>query len=226
MRFNTRAMATMVLAVSALATACDFKDPLEGVQIKLDVQDAPITVSNASVVAKAGQPAVSTTTVNSPSDIESIDDLKVIRFKPADFTYTNSGAFQTSNAMTMNLTQASGTVSVLVMVAGIPIPGTPIQVTISNNVVTSVTPAALDLRTAVFSKSAIEALINSLPAGSRPALPAGWATMTEAQAKAAIQEALANDSFSLTFVVNATGDLNGTLRINGFSIDALVSSEA
>ena len=223
MRFNRLNIAFLVVAAAAMP-ACDFKDPLENVDIRLDIEDAPIQFSGneGTVTVSTEQANITTANVSMDSDIEEVEDLKVVRLKAEDFSFTPSAGAQASNGF-MSLVQASGQLQLGLLVSGLPVPGFPVTLTIVNNVVTDVSPDEINFSNVVYQKDQIEAMINALPASQRPNLPSNWDNLTVAQAKQLIEDELGKAGFDISIVVNViSGDLNGSLTLGEFSVDAEV----
>ena len=223
MRFNSWKYAFLVVAAAAVP-ACDLKDPLENVDIRLDIKDAPIEFSGneGTVAVSTEQASITTASVSMDADIEEVEDLKVLRIKAEDFTFTPSAGAQASTGF-MNLVQASGQLELGILISGLPVPGFPITLTIVNNVVTDVSPDEITFSNVVYQKEQIEAMINALPESQRPNLPSNWDNLTVAQAKELIEEELGKAGFDISIIVNVlSGDLNGSLTLGEFSVDAEV----
>ena len=131
MRLNSWKYALLVVAAAAMP-ACDIKDPLENVDIRLDIKDAPIQFSGneGSVAVSTEQAGITTASVSMDSDIEEVADLQTIHLDPADFTFTSTAGVVASGNFA-SLVQASGAVRLGILVSGIPVPGFPLTVTLT-----------------------------------------------------------------------------------------------
>ncbi|MEX2611771.1 MAG: hypothetical protein WEA24_17750 [Gemmatimonadota bacterium] len=77
----------LAVAVLLALPACDAKDPLEGVDLILEVEDAPVAIQ-ASIQVVPNQVTSVSTNVGAPSDVKSVQDITSIAVDPADFGYT------------------------------------------------------------------------------------------------------------------------------------------
>lgn len=204
-------LAALVVALPA----CDVTDPLEGVDLILETDDAPVSM-NATVAVVPGEITSTTTTVSKPSEIKSVSDIASLTLKPSDFTFAATSGLRTASA---DASMGSGTIEVMITMNyanhSIRMGGT---VTIVNNVVTDVTPAKyFDLRNfARYKESVIRTMyLFGVP---QPEITA-FETMTVEEVQAALEGAINQGAFSLTVnVTTSSPELTGSLRIGGFSL--------
>lgn len=219
MRNDFRALKAVMAAASLFVLGgCDVTDPLENVDLKLDIKDAPVVLRGESgaVAVQAGTGAAQSTHVSMSSDVDEVSSIQKVSFKPANFTFSGASGYGAGSSA-----NASGTIRFLIAVAGIPIPGMPVTVTVSNNVVTSISPSEIDLASPSYDKGAVEALYGKITAG--PALPSNWSSLTAQQAVKAITDAITTKNFSVHLLVYSD-DLTGRLKVGEFSIDGQAST--
>lgn len=206
------------LAVLGFA-GCDVTDPLKDVELHLDLNEAPVEIpaSFGTVAVAAGQATVTNGTVSNDTDVDRIERLKAITLLPSYFTFTPAAVGSTTGDL-VPLAQ-SGTLSLFVFLNGVPVPGTPVQITIQNDAVTAVSPQRIEIAGATVDVSTVQAFLAALNGVPVP-LAAGWETMTVDQIVARINDALASYSIPISIGVTATGDLDGTLRLSRISFDA------
>lgn len=212
--------AALGLALFALV-GCDVTDPLEDVELRVDISDAPVDISASAgtLTVLAGTATAAGGTVTNDTDIDRIENLEAITIRPAYLTFTPAAASVADDAP---IAAQTGTLSLYAFIAGVPLPcdpALPINVTIEDDVVTAVTPQRCEIGGATIDAATIEAFIASLPPGAI-ALTAGWENFTVNQVVDAINAALASSSIDISIGVTATGDLDGTLRLSQITFDA------
>ncbi len=198
---------------------CDVTDPLKDVELHVDLSEAPVEIpaSFGTVAVTAGQATVTNGTVSNDTDIDRIENLKAITLRPSYLTFTpNDLGGAAGNLVPLAQT---GSVSLFVFFDGVPVPGTPVVVTIQDDVVTAVSPQRIEIAGATIDVSTIQAFLASL-GGVEVRLVDGWETMTVDQVVARINGALVSYSVPISIGVTATGDLDGTLRLSQISFDA------
>ena len=200
-----------------LLSACDFTDPLKDVDLILKAERVPIELKGdkGALTVESGQTTLKKTTFTNDLDVKSIDELKQVQIKPEYFTFTPA-AGKTSEVY-------NGTVRIFVFLDGQPVTlGEPILVTVEDSRVTDVTPKSIEIEGNEINRQAIEDAIDNLPEESRPDLEA-WKELTVDEVIDELEKVLARESFPLTFVVETTGNLSGTITVNQIDIDVLLT---
>jgi type II secretory pathway component HofQ len=146
--------------------------------------------------------------------------LRSIHVEPGFFSFAPStGALTAAGSIAA---AQDGSIRIFLFLGGVPIPGTPVLLTVQNGEVTDVQPREIQIGSATIDESAVESFLAGLPAGSRPELSA-WQSMTIDEVVAEINTALASASIPFAIGVEATGDLSGTLRLSEIQFDAQVA---
>lgn len=220
---NILRRASLSLGVLALI-ACDVTDPLEDVELRLEVQNVPVEIpaSVGTVTVRSGEPTVNAGTATNDTDIDRVEQLKSIELHPSFFSYTptaDSGAAGASAATTA--ATVDGMIRVFIFLGGVPVPGNPVVLTVEDTVVTAVEPQELDIAGSTVNASMIAAFIESLPPESRPQLD-DWQSMTTDEVIDEINTALASGSVPIAIGIEATGELGGTLQLERIEFDAVV----
>lgn len=215
------------LMVMIGVSACDVTNPLEDVELIVDVEDAQVDLggSGIAVAVNPGQPAAQSETVNNDLDIASVNELRQIHLKPEFFSFSPSAAKSSAVA-------ATGTLQIALFINGYPLPDMPITATVVNSVVTNVSPSAIsfDGQTYNVDESAIDDLLERLPANQRPNLQ-DWKGASMSKVVGAINAALESNSIPLSFGIQVTDSdendpLSGELILSAISVDAQVSQGA
>lgn len=208
-------------------SACDVTNPLEDVELIVDVEDAQVDLggSGLSVAVSPDRPSAQSENVQNDLDIASVEELRQINLKPEFFSFHPSASKSSSAA-------ATGTLEITVIIAGYPLPDAPITATIVNGVVTTVTPSEISFLGQTYSvdESAIDDLLALLPADQRPNLE-DWKGASMDQVVSAINGALSSNSIPLSLGIRVTESdendpLTGDLILNSISVDAQVSQGA
>lgn len=205
---------TAVLTFGLLIAACDITNPIEDVSLRLSVTDAAVELGPDAghVAVTGGQTTSSTGNVINQLDISSVELLHQVHILPSYFSYA-SAVGKHASAL------GNGAVELHLFLGGVPIPGSPVVVTILDGTVTNVSPTSIDVHDTTIDKAAIEAALNSLPPSQRPLLR-DWKSMTISQILGEINLALARASFPLVITAVTTGDIHGELVLHTFGIDA------
>ncbi len=213
--------AALSMAVLALG-ACDITDPLKDVDLLLDIEDAPVEIPAelGSVQVSPGEPTANSGTASNDSDIDRVEVLRSIQIEPGFFSFMPATG-SVSGASSIAAAQ-DGSIRIFLFLGGVPIPGTPVLLTVQNAEVVDVQPRQIQLGSATIDQSSVESFLASLPAASRPALSA-WQSMTLDEVVAEMNAALASGSIPFAIGVEATGDLSGTLRLSEIEFDARVA---
>lgn len=223
LRARRAAAAALVLAVAGAACV---SDPFEGVDLILDVTDARVELGavDGTIEVRSGETTVKSSVVANASDIGEVRELRWLAFGLADLSFQASGApaagvvAGAAGAAAHAFSSAasgSGTISLGVFLNGVPVPGTPILVTVTDGVVTQVIPSLLLTASWLVKASELLALLESLPPGSQPDLK-DWENLTLDQVIAEINQGLAAASLPVVLVATADGDLDGSLRLHAF----------
>lgn len=202
-----RSAVAMLALIAFTFSGCDFLASTLGV----DKVNVPTDSFAGTIDINSSQPTLVEGSVN-VGDVKLPDvfDVDKINLAPEDFTFTPNTA-----TGALGKTAASGTITIWIFVNSIPIG--PATLTITNNVVTAVSPTSLAL--VLNNKEALKTAINLLPTQQKQALLAGmnavnWETMTAAQATAAFNTALKSLNFKASVFVQATGGLLGKLKLS------------
>lgn len=222
MRIMTNILRPAALSLGLLVlTACEVTNPLEDVELRLDVQNAPVEIpaSTGTVAVRSGEPTVNSGTATNDTDIERVEQLKSITLDASFFSYTPAAASGAAGATTA--ASVDGTIRLFIFLGGVPVPGTPIVLTVSDAVVTAVEPREVVIAGATVNASTIGAFIESLPPQSRPELD-DWQSMTIDEVIGEINAALSSGSVPIAIGVEATGGLDGSLQLEQIEFDAEV----
>lgn len=204
-------------------TACDVSEPLENVDLILDVPDAPVEMDEASgtVPVRPGETSATNSTVPNETDIKEVRELRTIRLDPSFFSFESAAASASGGPAGSAAGTSSGTITVAVFFNGVPIPGLPVEVTIDDDGVTDVTPSSISLAEASVDAPALTELLDDLPAEEKPSLEA-WEGMSVPDIIERINQGLASRDVPISVVLTNDG-LDGTFRIQKFEFDAQVS---
>lgn len=201
------------------ATGCEISDPLEDVELIVDVQDAEVNLGGGGVgvPVQAGETAATTTSVGNELDVDAVQ-LETINLKPSFFSFSETAK---SGAV-----MDTGTLTLVVSIGSPPngplFPLSPITITITDDVVTNVQPSSISLAGGTYDVAAIQELLNSLPADQRPNMtPLGGLTLNET--KGAIEAALANETGFLFSIIAKSEGVSGSITLDRLSMDARVS---
>ena len=205
-------------------SACEVTDPLEDVELIVDVEDASVDLggSGVGVAVQDGETSASTTAIGNELDVDGVE-LNTVNIKPSFFAFTEGGTAKGASLLD------SGTLTLVVSI-GLP-PNGPlyplpaVTVTIENNVVTDVQPRSISLLGGTYDIPRIQAIIESLPENERPNMTA-LGGLTIAQTKAAAEAALSNATGFLFSIVVQSNGISGTLTLSELSIDARITQGA
>ena len=220
MRLRTRTLAAPLLPLALVAlSACDIKDPLEGVNLRLALTDATVEIPAAAgtVEVRTDRSTVSSGVADNDTDIVEVEELMAIKLQPAFFGLDAAG--DGSSVAEADIAPQSGTIQLFVFLGGVPLPQTPITLTVEENVVVSVEPSTIDISTASVEAAAVADFIASLSPEDVPELNP-W--FTPAQVVAQINAVLAAESIPITIGVITTGSLTGSLTLDQIAFDAEV----
>lgn len=205
----------LLLLVVGLA-ACEIADPLQDVNLVLDVDDAEVDVPPIGIHVAPGAPAVVNETVSPDlADIDDIRDLEAIRLEPRFFGFQADAGKQA----------ASGKLRVVASLGGtFPLPGMPVTVTVVDNVVTDVTPSTLSFEGSTYTLDV--AGVRAVLAKLGPNAPSfgDFENATLDQVEASVNTALQSAGMPVVVIVDVMeGDLSGTMTVSGFTLDAKVA---
>lgn len=215
--FSRLVLGHLLVGTLFLLSACDFTDPLKDVDLLLKAERVPLELSGdkGTLTVESGQTTVKKTTIKNDLDVKSIDELKQVQIKPEYFTFTPA-AGKTGEVY-------NGTVRVFAFLDGQPVTmGEPIVITIEDSRVTDVTPTSIEIEGNEIDRQAIEDALDALPEESRPDLEV-WKELTVDEVIDELEKVLQGESFPLTFVVETTGNLSGTVIVNQIDIDVLLT---
>lgn len=215
--------AALCVALLGLA-ACDITNPLEDVDLILDIDSAPVAIpaSLGTIQVSPNSPRANSGTATNDSDIDHIEELHSITIKPSFLTFTPASASANGNGARMAAAEQDGTIRIFLFLGLVPVPGTPVVVTVQNGAVTDVDPQEIQIGSATIDAASVSSFIESLPADSRPELD-GWQSMTVDEVVDQINASLASGTIPFAFGVETTGDLSGTLRLSELEFDAQVA---
>lgn len=223
-RISVRSVVLLTAGLALLgAAACDVPDPLEGVDLIVDVPDAPVELDAASgtVSIEPGRTVATNSTVANETDIETVRELRSVRLDPSFFSFESSAITTPAGTAAAGAARASGTIVVAVFLNGVPVPGFPVEITVVEDEVTDVSPGSIPIATAEVDAVSLRALLDDLPADETPPLEA-WEEMSLSDIIARINQGLADRDLPVSVVVRSE-ELGGTFRIQRFEFDAQVS---
>jgi len=198
--------------------ACEITDPLEGVDIHLDIEDVPVNINSPAVAVAPGTMTEVNTNVSFAGTVSSVKDISEITLHPSYFTFTPAAGGPGSSAAGG---MASGSLFVAVASGGQPILAVTVHIT--NDVVTGVTPAVADLEAMTASiRANAEAAVAAVPATA--ARFASWRSLTSHQLIETVGSMLTSNDASLTLlVIPFTGNLWGSFSLSQFQLSASVT---
>ena len=201
----------MAVAVLLALPACDAKDPLEGVDLILEVDDAPVAVG-ASMQVVPNQVSSVSINVGASSDIKSVQEITSIMLDPTDFSYTQSAGLRAASSVSA---AASGNINVVLRIGNV---GLAALLTVQDNVVTNVAPRQL-LNLTNFSawKQAVLDIVENMPESQRPDFST-FENMNPEEVKQELVDLLGG-TFQLHIHVHTSNpELTGTLTLSEFSL--------
>lgn len=217
----TRAAALLPL-VASLA-ACDVKNPLEDVNVILNITDSPISLSAVPALGLvAGQASQRSATINTQSPVESVNSVSAIKLAPSFFQFTAS-APAPGAGMAAGSNTVDGTVLVTVRSGTTPLVA--VTLTIANNVVTAVDPSVATLASmAAAYRAKVDAAIAANP--SLAGQFGNYQSLTADQLLANINAVLTSAQTSITVVATVlSGNVTGSLSISQFTVDGQVTAD-
>ena len=215
-------VAALLPLVASLA-ACEVKNPLEDVNVILNITDAPISLSAIPALGLvAGQVSQRTGTVNTQSPVESVNSVSAIKLAPAFFGFTPTAPAPAAG-MAAGSNSVSGTVLVTVRSGTTPLVA--VTLTIVNNVVTAVDPSVATLASmAAAYRSKVDAAIAANP--SLAGQFGSYQGLTADQLLANINAVLTSAQSNITVVATVlSGDVTGSLSISQFTVDGQVTAD-
>jgi hypothetical protein len=224
-------LAAMSLLIAAGLVSCDttgLTDTLDEFGVRIDVEDIDIDFG-AGVTAQVtpGEATIQTQDISNGLSVKSVDSIENLKLAPSMFAFTSSGSSK-STASSKSLAP-SGVIKGYLTLGGFPIPGTPVQITVTDGAVTAVSPSTLLGPNATLDLSAYEAYLNLLPANQRPNLNS-YESLSIDEIRQRIATALSGTripiSFGLTVESSDPNDpLSGSLSINKISFSGNVTAQ-
>ncbi len=213
----------LLFAVVGL-TGCEFSDPLEGFELRFAVEDTDIDLgAGITTQVRPGEATVQTETINSSlsDDIKGINTIANLKLTPTMFTFTASASGKSA--------APSGVVNGYITIGPVPVPGTPIRITVTDGVVTAVSPSTLLGPDATLDTSAYERYLALLPANQRPNLD-DFKSLSVDEIRQRIAAALSGTSFPISFGLtvessNPNDPLTGAIKISGISFSGNVTAK-
>lgn len=223
MRISHALPFALLLSVAGL-TACEFSDPLEGFELRFNVEDTDVDLgAGVTTQVRPGEATIQSESIENSlsSDIKGINSITNIKLAPRMFTFTSSASSKSS--------APSGVIRGFLTLGGFPIPGTPISITVTDGSVTAVSPSTLLGPNATIDLSAYEAYLNLLPANQRPSL-ANYAGLSIDEIRTGIAAALSGTRIPISFGLtvdssNPSDPLTGSLRISQISLSGEVTAK-
>ncbi len=223
MRIPRVILLALLFAVAGL-TACEFSDPLEGFELRFAVEDTDVDLgAGIATQVRPGEATIQSESIDNSlsNDIKGVNSITNLKLAPNMFTFT-AGTSGKSSA-------PSGVIRGFLTLGGFPIPGTPISITVSDGVVSAVSPSTLLGPNATIDLSAYEAYLNLLPANQRPNL-ANYANLSIDEIRTGIAGALSGTRIPISFGLtvessNPNDPLTGSLRINQISLSGEVTAK-
>lgn len=224
-RPSSRAARWLCLPLLALGlAACDVSTDLDDLDVILQVDDLPVDLgAGITAQVRPGEPTVATADVPTDFDVESIDELDAITLRPGMFTFTAAAARGGAGGAAA----PSGTITGYVFVGGVPVPGTPVTLTVTDGTVTAVSPEVVASAASTIDRAAVEAFIDSLPGAERPDL-ADWQSLSVDEIRAQISAALAGASLPIAFGLEVTSSnpddpLTGSITLSELDVSATIT---
>jgi hypothetical protein len=210
--------ALAVLGLAAAAAGCDLTAPLEDLSVIAAVENVIIDVDPAArtLPLVGGRTTAGSGTVHVDLEVDSIAAVQRLGIEPSYLTYAAA-------PVAAGGPQDAGTAELFLFIGGVPVPGSPVRVTIAGGRIAGVAPSSLDLRAGALDREAVAQALQSISVGTAPALEP-WPGMTDAAVRAEIQAALAQPTVPFAIVARATGSLRGGLEVRQFAVDLLVVS--
>lgn len=214
--------AAILLLATATQLACDIKDPLEGVNVRLKLDDAPVELDGPILTIVPGQLSEQVKTVTIDEPIESLDEFTGVTLSPSSIAYTPGSAVMAGD-MANSSSAASGELGVWVYMKNPTRYLMGARITVVNNTVTAIEPAAVTAPALVNTMKALaQQSIAAVPNSS--AILSAAQNLTLAELTATLNALLTSQNIQLGFgVVNLSGNLTGTIQIKNFKIDAEVT---
>jgi hypothetical protein len=215
MKTKLRILPTAALLLAVVLPACDIKSPTDGISVRLNVRDEPVSLGAVGAVqVRPGQVTERSGTITGSTSIASVDALQAIKLQPSFFSF-QAAAGDRAQAM------ASGTADVIVMSGQSTL--LVVVVTVVNNVVTAVNPTTANGETMASHVRTRCAALNAVVPGTCARL-GNAANLTADQLVASINAVLAAAQSPITvLVVPTSGDLSGSLQVSQFTVDATVT---
>jgi hypothetical protein len=219
--------AAAALLIAFSSAACEVKNPFDGVNIRLRMQDTPFRLTGLpGVQVTPGQVRTVSASVAIAGRVESIDEIHAIRLSPASFAFTptpgtglageiaglGAGAGSAANTGVVQLLLRDGP---KVLIAA--------QVTVTNNVVTAVSPSVASVQEMSTSiRTQVQQAVNANPGSS--AQFGNWQNMTGETLLANINDLLTQSQATLTLVAAVvSGNVSGSIQLREFSLDGIAS---
>lgn len=216
---------SVALSIAAVGmTACEITNPLEDVDLLVEVQDAPVEIpaSLGSVAVRPDEPTANSGTATNSSDIDRIEELRSIKLQPRFFSFTPASAVSAGPSARAVAAAQDGTIRLFLFLGGVPVPGTPVVVSIENGDVVGVNPEVIQIGSATVDKSSVGSFVESLDLADRPDLE-DWQSMTVDEMVETLNTSLASGSIPFAIGVETTGDVTGTLQLSEIQFDAQVA---
>ena len=210
--------AALLLFFGATLTACDVRNPLDGVDVRLAIHEAKVDLSGLGALPLVvGQVTERTSIVDVAEAVKSLDAVHGIKLDPAYLTFTPAVGDATAASA-----PPSGTVLVALRAGHRPLLA--VIVTVTDGQVTGIDPrsATLEIAVAKIRQHAVTAE-QALGAGA----PLGdWQSLTAASLLATLESILSARQSGLTLVaLPLSGNLSGHLRVSRFVVDATVTAQ-
>jgi hypothetical protein len=213
MKTKLRILPTAALLLAVVLPACDIKSPTDGISVRLNVRDEPVSLGAVGAVqVRPGQVTERSGTITGSTSIASVDALQAIKLQPSFFSFQAASG---DVAQAMN----SGTADIFVTEADSILIG--VTVTIVNNVVTAVSPTIADPATMAAHVRTRCAAVNAVVPG---ACSSAALNLTADQIVRRVNFILAAQQSQIRVrVVPTSGNLSGSLQISQFTVDATVT---
>ena len=217
---HIRIIIALVLLLPVLS-ACEIVDPLEDVELILDVDDADVDLEDGIDVAVApDQAAITAKPVQNDLDVTSVEEVREIKLKPEFFAFSPAAGKSGAAA-------GSGLLRAWVVVGGFPLPAMPIEIELQHGEVVSVSPDAIRFKGESYTidKGAFAAFLARL---ADPPSLANWQDATMTEVVSAVNEALGADNFVVYLGIevvrsDSAHPLSGSLKLRKLTVDARVT---
>lgn len=217
-KFTRRGLPVLLAAVAL--GGCEIKNPLDGVEIHFNVADVPVELNSPAMAIVPGQVTKTPVNVAFTSTISSVNSISEIKLQPSFFTFTPAAGMSAIVDGSAPTGANSGMVTIALLNQGNPL--FVVTVTVTNNVVTAVSPGtATPQEMAADIRARAAVLAARYP--QEAAQFSSWQNMTADQLVSSINTLLSQRNSTLQIVVMGDSGLRGNIRLSQFSLSGQVA---